>query len=87
MPAEQAAALRINNLAEFRKYAEKVYAATESYMATVRDESLDEEKELLFLGKRTMGNVLGRIVVRHGAAHLGEIWYIKGLQGLKGSPI
>ncbi len=44
-------------------------------------------RDLPFLGKQSLMQTLGGVVLSHGANHLGEIWYAKGLQGLKGSPI
>ena len=44
-------------------------------------------KELTFLGKRDLYQLIGGIVLQHGSGHLGEIWYVKGILGLKGSPI
>ena len=87
MSAEQAAALRIPNLAEFLKYTEIVFKATEAYLETLKEAELDRVEEFQFLGKRSFGSVIGGVVLSHGAGHLGDIWYVKGLQGLKGSPI
>jgi DinB superfamily len=87
MSPEQSAALRISNLADFLKYSENVFKATEAYMETLKEAELDRVEEFQFLGKRSLGSVIVGIVLSHGAGHLGEIWYVKGLQGLKGSPI
>jgi hypothetical protein len=87
MSAEQSAAIRIPNLAEFLKYTEKVFHSTEAYLETLEETELDRVEEFQLLGKRSVGSVIGGIILSHGAGHLGEIWYVKGLQGLKGSPI
>jgi hypothetical protein len=87
MSAEQAAAVRIPNFEGFLKYTEKVFQASEAYLDTLKEEELDRVEEFQFLGKRSVGSVIGGIILNHGASHLGEIWYVKGLQGLKGSPI
>ena len=87
MSSEQAAALRLPNFADFLKYAEKVFKASEAYLGNLKEEELDRVEEFQFLGKRNFGSVIGGVVLNHGANHLGEIWYVKGLQGLKGSPI
>ncbi len=87
MSAEQAAALHIPNLADFLKYTVKVFQASEAYLETLKEEELERVEEFKFLGKRSFGSVIGGIILNHGAGHLGEIWYVKGLQGLKGSPI
>jgi hypothetical protein len=87
MTAEQAAALRISSLADFLKYTENVFKANEVYLETLKETELDRVEEFQFLGKRSFGSVIGGVILNHGAGHLGEIWYVKGLQGLKGSPI
>jgi hypothetical protein len=87
MTADQAAAIRIANPDDFLKYANQVFQASEAYLETVKAEALDEVREFPALGKRSVAQVIGGVVLNHGAGHLGEIWYAKGLQGLKGSPI
>ncbi len=87
MTAEQAAAVRISDLAEFRKYMEKVFAATEAFVDSTPETAWTEVKELSFLGKRDLYQLVGGIVLQHGSGHLGEIWYVKGVMGLKGSPV
>jgi len=87
MTPEQAAAIKISAPEEFLKYTEKVFRATEAFLGGIKEEDLAEVRDLPVLGKRNLYQVIGGITLQHGAEHLGEIWYIKGLQGLKGSPI
>lgn len=87
MTTEQAASIRIPDLGEFSKYMENVFRASETYLDGVKEESLAEVRNLPVLGKRNLYQVMGGIVLQHGSGHLGEIWYTKGLQGLKGCPI
>jgi len=87
MSPEQAAALRISSLPDFLRYTENVFKASEAYLETLQEAELDRVEEFRFLGKRSFGSVIGEIVLNHGAGHLGEIWYVKGLMGLKGSPV
>ncbi len=87
MTAEQAAAIRINNLDEFLGYADKVFQATDAYLQSVKEDALDEVRDFPTIGKRSLGGMFGGVVLNHAAGHLREIWYVKGLQGLKGSPI
>ncbi len=87
MTPEQAAAVRIQDLGEFLKYAQKVFRTSEEFLENLPEESLDAVKEYPVIGKRSARQVLGELVLEHGAGHLGEIWYVKGLQGLKGSPV
>jgi hypothetical protein len=87
MTAEQAASVRIQDLNEFLKYAQKVFQTTEAYVAGLKVEALDEVRDLPVLGKRNLYQVIGGTVLSHGSNHIGEIWYLKGLQGLKGCPM
>ena len=87
MSPEQASALRLSDPAEFLKYTEGVFQAGEAYLETLKEAELDRVEEFKFLGKRSVGSVIGGIILSHGSGHLGEIWYVKGLMGLKGSPI
>ena len=87
MTDEQAASIRIASLGEFLKYMEDVFRASEAYLDIVKEADLEPVQEYQFLGKRSGYQVIGGVVLQHGSGHLGEIWYVKGLQGLKGSPI
>jgi len=87
MTDEQAAAVHIQDLEGFSKYSQNVFRETEAYIAGLKEEILDEVRDLPMLGKQNLYQVIGGIVLSHGAGHLSEIWYVKGLQGLKGCPI
>ncbi len=87
MPEDQAASIRIGDFDAFQRYMQEAFQATEAYLDGVREEDLDEVRDMPFLGKRSLLQTVGGVVIQHGANHLGEIWYAKGLQGLKGSPI
>jgi uncharacterized damage-inducible protein DinB len=86
MSPEQAAALRISDLGEFVQYMEAVFRATERYLDEVTESDLEVVHDMPMLGKRSLLQTVGGVILQHGANHLGEIHYIKGLQGLKGSP-
>jgi uncharacterized damage-inducible protein DinB len=87
MTAEQAASIRIPSLGEFLKYMDNVFRASEAYLDVVKEADLEPVQEYQFLGKRSGYQMIGGVVLQHGSEHLGEIWYAKGLQGLKGCPI
>jgi hypothetical protein len=87
MTDEQAASIKIASLGEFLKYMENVFRASEAYLDIVKEADLEPVQEYQFLGKRNGYQVIGGVVFGHGSEHLGEIRYVKGLQGLKGSPI
>ncbi len=87
MTAEQSASLKISSLSDFLEYAKNVFKASEAYLETLNETELGRVEEFQYFGKRSYGQVIGGVILQHGAQHLGEIWYVKGLQGLKGSPI
>ncbi|MBL7165297.1 MAG: DinB family protein [Dehalococcoidales bacterium] len=62
-------------------YAEKVFADTTEYLNTLDDAKLDYAPN----PKRprgTIGMMLRNFIVAHGWWHLGEIKYVKGMQGM-----
>ena len=75
---DRAAAL---SLSEVIAYAEKVFAETTDYLNTLDDEKLDyapnPERP-----RGTISMMLRNFVVAHGWWHLGEIKYVKGMQGM-----
>ena len=87
MTQEQASSIRISDPGEFSKYMENVFKASEAFVDGTPEKDWDEVREMPYLGKRNLYELIGGIVLQHGSAHLGEIWYVKGLQGLKGCPI
>jgi len=87
MSDEDAAAFKITDMNEFLNYTKAVFEASEAYVKTLKVEDLDVVNELPALGKKSLFEVIGGTTIQHGAGHLGEIWYIKGLLGLKGSPV
>ena len=87
MTDEQAAAVKISDMKEFINYTEAVFAASEAYVKALTEKDLETVKELPMLGKKSIFDVIGGTTIQHGAGHLGEVWYIKGLLGLKGSPV
>lgn len=87
MTDEEAAAIRIPDLSEFSKYMQNTFKASEAYLDGLKEEDLDEVYDMPVLGKRSLFSTIGGVVLQHGSNHLGEIWYVKGLQGLKGSPL
>lgn len=68
-------------------YVQNTFKATESWLETIKDEDLDQVQDLPVLGKRNLYEVIGGTALIHAAEHLGEIWLLKGLQGLKGCPM
>jgi hypothetical protein len=75
------------DLAALRPYAQAVYEATDSYLASLADEDLSRPLDLsaVGLGQQTVGSFLS-ILIFNVHTHTGEIACLKGLQGLQGYP-
>jgi len=87
MTAEDAASLKIKDFNLFKQYMESEFKSIEEYLAGLKEEDLAPVHNLPALGKMSLTDVIGGTTLQHGANHLGEIWYIKGLLGMKGSPV
>ena len=87
MSPEAAAALRISDIPAFCIYMREVWKASQTYLDTIGPQDLENTVTIRPLGELTLEQVLGTTLLTHGYTHLGEIWLLKGLQGLQGSPI
>ncbi len=74
------------DLAKFREYAKKVYQQTDDYLATLKDEDLDQKITTEGMGEQTLAYMLANILLLHAAQLTGEISAAKGFQGKKGYP-
>ena len=68
-------------LSEMIAYAEKVFAETTDYLNTLDDAGLDHAPNPE-RPRRNIGMMLRNFIVAHGWWHLGEIKYLKGMQGM-----
>ena len=75
---EKVAAL---SLADLTAYAERVIQSTEDYLKSLDDTRLDYAPDP-DRPRRTIGTMLRSFILAHGWWHLGEIKYVKGLQGM-----
>ena len=76
------------NLEALREYAQAVYAASDGYLATLRDDALSRMRDLssFGFGQQTMGWLLSNMILGHVSNHCGEISCLKGLQWMQGYP-
>ena len=86
MTDEQAADIKIQDMSQFSKYMENAFKSVETFLDGVKDEDLDQVHDLPVLGERSNYQLIEGLILQHGAGHMGEIHYVKGLQGLPGSP-
>ena len=86
MSPEDAHALRISDLPAFSQYMAEVWNEAQTYLGTISEEDLGQKLTVRPLGELSLEEILGTPLLTHGYAHLGEIWMLRGLQGLQGSP-
>ena len=87
MSPEDATAIRLPSAEEFLPYMRAVWQSTEEYLSSITDDDLQNVFTVRPMGERPAVQVLTENLLTHGFSHLGEIWVLRGLQGLKGSPI
>ncbi|MGE0228798.1 MAG: DinB family protein [Dehalococcoidia bacterium] len=81
---EVARALRTTP-AQLSEYAQKVFARTDAYLASLTDADLDREVNA-FGQMMPLGQFLGAVLLGNTYAHTGEISALKGLHSAKGYP-
>jgi hypothetical protein len=72
------------SLTDLVAYAEHVSRNTQEYLKTLDDAKLDFAPDPS-RPRRTIGALLRNFLLAHGWWHLGEIKYVKGLQGMPGA--
>lgn len=68
-------------LSDLTAYAERVIQSTEDYLKTLDDTKLDHAPNPE-RPRRTIGAMLRSFILAHGYGHLGQILYLKGMQGM-----
>ncbi len=87
MTAEEAAAIRIPSVEEFLPYMRAVWKSTDEYLASITDADLERVFTFIPVGERPAVQILMENMLTHGFSHLGEMWLLRGMQGLTGSPV
>lgn len=84
---ERAAALPLPPRDELYEYVRRVFAAVDAAMEVIDEHRLDQmlPEKSRFLGRETTYGEVMLLCISHDNRHLGEMEYIKGLLGLKGS--
>jgi hypothetical protein len=77
------------DLPQLRRYAQRVYAASDAYLASLKESDLQTPFDLsnFDLGQQNLAWFIARIVISHVDNLTGEISAVKGVQGLKGYPV
>lgn len=74
------------DMVKLHEYEEAVYAATDRYIDTLKNEDLEKEIDLGAFGKMTLATILADIIIGHCWSLAGEVSALKGVQGSKGYP-
>jgi hypothetical protein len=74
------------DLPQLREYSKAVYATTDEYLNSLKDEDLEKEVDLGPWGKKTVAYLLYAFIIGHTNNLTGEISLAKGVQGAKGYP-
>ena len=84
MTHEDARNLKIEDKAAWQDYQSGVWAATESFLASLTEERLAESVTVKPVGEMPVYAAIGNMCLTHGYNHLVEIQHLRGLLGLRG---
>jgi hypothetical protein len=84
MPPEQARALRFPGAPLLAGYVRDVATAITPRIEAMTDDFLAEPMEIKFVGTLPRAAIVGRTLLQHGAAHLGQISLARTLLGHEG---
>lgn len=88
MTEAEANAVQIHDVHRWLEYQQKVWAATDGYLAGMSPEDFEQRKVTIKpLGEMSLWDGIYGICLSHGYRHVGEIEYVRGVQGLGGLTI
>jgi hypothetical protein len=87
MTVQAAQAMRLPPVDDWLQYQTAVWQATDAYLGSLDDASLDRTVKVVPFGDISASTALNLPVLTHGHGHLGEICVLRVLQGLKSSLI
>ena len=88
MTDDEARAVRIEDVAGGLEYQRAVWVATDAYLATLDPASMEERQVVIKpVGEMSLWQGLWGMCLSHGYRHIGEIEFIRGVQGLGGLTI
>jgi hypothetical protein len=88
MTEDEANAVQIQDVAGWHEYQQKVWEATDAYLASMSPEEFEVRKVTIKpVGEMTLWNGVFGMCLSHGYRHVGEIEYVRGVQGLGGLTI
>jgi hypothetical protein len=87
MTTDDAHALRLPAIDQWMEYQRAVWKATDDFLGSVDDESLERMVQVKPLPEMKARQALSNVVLTHGHSHFGEICMLRVLQGLPSSNI
>jgi hypothetical protein len=88
MTADEANAVQIHDVAAWHGYQQGVWTATDRYLATMSPEEFDARRVTIKpLPEMTLWDGIYGVCLSHGYRHVGEIEYVRGVQGIGGLTI
>jgi hypothetical protein len=88
MTEEQANAVTIADVPGWLEYQRKTWAATDAYLSAMSPEEFNARTVVIKpVGEMSLWNGLYGMCLSHGYRHVGELEYVRGVQGLGGLTI
>ncbi|GEM_PF-577421 len=90
MPHNDAEKIRFQSVGDARTYLSQVFSNTESYLDNITDDDLDKKARIrrapvMALEEAPVWDILCTNILTHEFSHLGELWALRGIQGLQGA--
>ncbi|MEX2081408.1 MAG: DinB family protein, partial [Dehalococcoidia bacterium] len=88
MTEDEANAVQVSDVKRWLEYQGEVWARTDSYLGSMSPEEFETRKVTIKpLGEMSLWDGLYGVCLSHGYRHVGEIEYVRGVQGLGGLTI
>jgi len=88
MTEEEANAVRVSDVSKWLEYQLRTWEATDAYLGGLSPAEFEERRVTIRpLGEMSLWNGLYGMCLSHGYRHVGEIEYVRGVQGLGGLTI
>jgi hypothetical protein len=88
MTEEQANAVTLQDVPAWHEYQQKVWQATDAYLASMSPAEFEARRVTIKpVGEMSLWDGLFGMCLSHGYRHVGEIEYVRGVQGIGGLTI
>jgi len=88
MTEDEANAVQVTDVAKWREYQQAVWKATDDYLSAMSAAEFDSRRVTIKpLPEMSLWDGLFGVCLTHGYRHVGEIEYVRGVQGLGGLTI